>query len=583
MIRIALRLSGRHHLSVKNQEAPKVRKTVPAPGKADGATAVRLAMFGELRQVLRPTVQNGEKWIYGAWLATSDLLHELLKAGLVGSLDCFAAVARSATARLVGRECREFPFTDFPLEAKLNDYQALFSYFGWNSGLPSLRAQLLPRASHIQVVHSMHYERTLWDFGCNFYWEMFAPQDAIVCTSPTAVRTMKSMIEYWQERSRLLRGKKIAFPARIVEIPLGVALPGPQTRESARARLGWDADELTILVVGRLSSFDKMDHGAILALLARLSRKVGRRLQFVFAGEDTAQTAKRLMQAARKIGLADRLRMYTNCDFGLRDTLYAASDIFLSLVDHVQETFGLTILEAMAHGRPVVAADWGGYRDLVQHGRSGLLVPTYWGGRLDNLGMMASIDSMTSAYEVSRRTAVDLGEAENALIKLIGSEQMRQSMGRAGRERIEELFTWPRVVARYRELWAELAEARTAASRRPRALPVPRGQPYAQIFGHYPTRRIEGGDRVGRREGALQGNPLFLLSSEVEQRTVREILLVLEGGTQTISRCIDCVAARLGIAPAKVEDHLLLAAKYGLVDVTPGKRSRPVRLRKERP
>ena len=38
---------------------------------------------------------------------------------------------------------------------------------------------------------------------------------------------------------------------------------------------------------------------------------------------------------------------------------------FLSLVDCLQETFGLTPVEAMASGLPVVVSDWNGYRDTV--------------------------------------------------------------------------------------------------------------------------------------------------------------------------------------------------------------------------
>ena len=53
----------------------------------------------------------------------------------------------------------------------------------------------------------------------------------------------------------------------------------------------------------------------------------------------------------------------------------AAADIFCSPADNLQETFGLSVLEAMASSLPVVASDWNGYRDLVVHGSTGFLVP----------------------------------------------------------------------------------------------------------------------------------------------------------------------------------------------------------------
>ena len=58
-----------------------------------------------------------------------------------------------------------------------------------------------------------------------------------------------------------------------------------------------------------------------------------------------------------------------------RKLALAAADLFCSPADNLQETFGLSVLEAMASSLPVVASDWNGYRDLVLHGSTGWLVP----------------------------------------------------------------------------------------------------------------------------------------------------------------------------------------------------------------
>ena len=55
---------------------------------------------------------------------------------------------------------------------------------------------------------------------------------------------------------------------------------------------------------------------------------------------------------------------------------WAAADLFLSLVDNPQETFGLAPVEAMAAGVPVVVSDWDGYRYTVSDGVEGFRVPT---------------------------------------------------------------------------------------------------------------------------------------------------------------------------------------------------------------
>jgi glycosyltransferase involved in cell wall biosynthesis len=531
-------------------------------------------MFGELRQLHDPTPQTEGKWVYGAWLATARLIREFLRDGLVDALDCFAPTGRTISEIVEGRECREIPFTSFPREAQLNRYETLFSYFGWNSGLPSLRARILPHASHVQVVHSMHYERTLWDFGCNLYWETAKPYDAIVCTSRTSLRTLHSMIAYWLERGRSLRRKKIEYPATIVEIPLGVDLPAARPdQQRARALLGWGQDKLVVLVVGRLAAFDKMDHGSILALIGQL--KSIDRLQFVFAGEDTQHSAKKLTRIAQSTGLADRLRIYSNFGFDLRETLYSAADIFYSPADHLQETFGLTVLEAMAHALPVVASDWGGYRDLVQHGRTGLLIPTFWGGRIEDFSLMASIDAMTSSYEVARRTVVDSGAAKQAIVTLAENDGLRRSMGLAGHQRVKAHFTWPTVVSQYRELWDELADIRSKHGSKSLAndakLPLPRGHDYRRIFGHYPTRELHKHDRVATPASfaeARRTNPIFFLSYEEEQAAINTILAVIEKKPLSVEQCCRRVARRLALPAKRVQDHLLLAAKYGLIEIS---------------
>jgi glycosyltransferase involved in cell wall biosynthesis len=59
-----------------------------------------------------------------------------------------------------------------------------------------------------------------------------------------------------------------------------------------------------------------------------------------------------------------------------RQSGWAGADIFCSLSDNIQETFGLVPLEAMAAGLPVVVSDWDGYKDTVQDGVEGYRIPT---------------------------------------------------------------------------------------------------------------------------------------------------------------------------------------------------------------
>ncbi|MFN8927832.1 MAG: glycosyltransferase, partial [Rhodospirillales bacterium] len=63
-------------------------------------------------------------------------------------------------------------------------------------------------------------------------------------------------------------------------------------------------------------------------------------------------------------------------DADARADAWAAADLFVSLSDNIQESFGLTPVEAMAAGLPCVVSDWDGYKDTVRDGVDGFRVPT---------------------------------------------------------------------------------------------------------------------------------------------------------------------------------------------------------------
>jgi hypothetical protein len=150
--------------------------------------------------------------------------------------------------------------------------------------------------------------------------------------------------------------------------------------------------------------------------------------------------------------------------------LWAASDIFLSLVDNIQETFGLTPLEAMAAGRPVVVSDWDGYRFTVRDGVEGFLIPTLL-GPAEALGVSMSLHHILEAQSyqsyvgtIAQHTAVHIGRAADALARLIADPELRRRMGAAGRERVRQSFDWKVVAGQLNALVDDLAERRAAGA-----------------------------------------------------------------------------------------------------------------------
>jgi glycosyltransferase involved in cell wall biosynthesis len=93
-----------------------------------------------------------------------------------------------------------------------------------------------------------------------------------------------------------------------------------------------------------------------------------------------------------------------------------------------REGFGVACLEAMAHGRPVVASAVGGLLDLVVDGETGIQVPPG-----------------------------DVGALRAALERLLGDRELRRRLGEAGRRRAAERFSWDAVTRRTLDVYARYA------------------------------------------------------------------------------------------------------------------------------
>jgi hypothetical protein len=155
-------------------------------------------------------------------------------------------------------------------------------------------------------------------------------------------------------------------------------------------------------------------------------------------------------------------------DPGARFSIWSAADIFCSLSDNIQETFGLTVVEAMAAGLPVLVSNWNGYRDSVEHGVDGLLVDTAIppGPSADAAYRYVSGVDGYDHYigGISQSCVVDLAQTAHWLARLADDEDLRRTLGAGGRRSAETKYDWSVILARYRELWREQA-ARLAPAR----------------------------------------------------------------------------------------------------------------------
>lgn len=166
-----------------------------------------------------------------------------------------------------------------------------------------------------------------------------------------------------------------ADPSRLELVPPGVlhAFFSPGDPVGARAALGLDPGRPTLLFVGRIQPLKALD--VAIGALAAVRRRHPDALLVVVGGASGSEgevEVARIHAMVDDLGLTDAVRHVDPQPHHLLSTWYRAADVVV--VPSRSESFGLVALEASACGIPVVAANVGGLRTLVDHGSTGYLV-----------------------------------------------------------------------------------------------------------------------------------------------------------------------------------------------------------------
>lgn len=330
--------------------------------------------------------------------------------------------------------------------------------------------------------------------------------DALICTS-TAVRDsvelqLRLMREYMgDEYGPRRRGE----PQRAT-IPLGVnvddfAVSGEQ-RRAWREQLDIPQDALVVLFVGRFSVRTKMNPALMAMALERAAQRTDKRIYWVNSGwGESAQAEAVYHQETRKLCPSVEYRTVDGRQPHVRFSIWSVGDIFISFSDNIQETFGLTPVEAMAAGLPSVVTDWNGYKDTVRHGLEGFRVPTLTPppGYGVDLAFWLAHDWMTYDNYVgaaAQLTAIDLDAAETAILRLVENDDLRRIMGAAAQARARAVFDWSVIIPQYQALWAELDARRRAAAPDPTPRSTPLSPDPFLLFRGYATRHLSRDDIV---------------------------------------------------------------------------------------
>lgn len=328
------------------------------------------------------------------------------------------------------------------------------------------------------------------------------PWDAVICTS-TAVkdnvtRLLQAQVDYLQARLGIAR---VVLP-QLPVIPLGIhtsdfAFSADQ-KAAARAALGVGPDTLVVLFMGRLSFHAKAHPLAMYQALEAAARASGKSVVLVECGwHANAFIEKAYADAARLACPSVRVVTLDGRKAEDRQTAWAGADVFCSLSDNIQETFGIVPIEAMAAGLPVVVSDWDGYKDTVRDGVDGFRIPTVMpqAGLAGDLALRHALEvdtyDMYCGHTCSL-VAVDVQATAAAFEKLFTQPELRRQMGEAGRARAQALYDWKPIIGQYEDLWDRLNELRAAQSKdlKPLAHPWPARMDPFHAFASYPTQDL---------------------------------------------------------------------------------------------
>jgi glycosyltransferase involved in cell wall biosynthesis len=413
------------------------------------------------------------------------------------------------------------------------------------------------------------------------------PWDALICTSAAARTVVEGLLQAQDELLAWRFGQRLAAPRpQLPVIPLGVHCEdfaaGADDRARARSALRLAQDEVCALFAGRLSFSAKVHPFQTYAALERVALATGRKLAVILAGQFPAPAIEAAYRsAAAKWAPSVRTIFVRGADARAYAGAWRAADLFVSLSDNIQETFGITPLEAMAAGLPVLVSDWDGYKDTVRDGVDGFRVPT-WAPPPGCGGHMA-LDYETGANNhdaflsrTSTTTSVDPRRLDERLTALVENADLRRRQGEAGRERARREFDWTVVYGRYQALWDELGEIRLRSAndprlnlaQAPRCAPA-RPDPFA-AFGCYPTHQLTPATRVRAAPGAhaatyeaMTAQPMFTHWREASDVIARTLEAAGEG------LAIADLAARLEQPVRLVVERLSRLAKMELVMLEP--------------
>jgi len=413
------------------------------------------------------------------------------------------------------------------------------------------------------------------------------PWDALICTSSAASNVVQTLFQLQADYLQWRFGcQKFTVP-HLPVIPLGVhqqdfAFDGA-ARETARQKLGLAANEVAVLFAGRLSFHAKAHPYPMFVGLQNAARQSGQPVTLLLCGQFPNDAVKAaFLDGAQAYAPLVNVSVVNGKNFDDYRSAWAASDLFVSLSDNLQETFGITPLEAMASGLPVIVSDWNGYKDTVVDGETGFRIASWMPPPDLGMALAAAFEAGTISYDryiglASLELSLDNAQLTDRLVTLITNPELRRKMGAAGKARVTQQYDWAVVMVQYLQLWAELAKMREAANSEPgtHLLAAPRSNPANadpyRVFAGFPTWQItkHTGVQLGPADwrtaewSVLRQDPLFNFAADF--LPVSEDVSLLLSVLSDVPISVQGLSDRLNKPVAFLIHQLAILSKVGFV------------------
>ncbi|WP_069658276.1 glycosyltransferase family 4 protein [Arcticibacter eurypsychrophilus] len=251
-------------------------------------------------------------------------------------------------------------------------YKIIHANF-WMSGWVASELKETLGIPFIITFHALGYIRKLYhQEGDKFPSIRIEVEKGIVQTAD------KIIAECPQDKDDLMHFYQ-ASPDKTTIIPCGFSKKEfyPVSKKYAREKLNLDKSEKIVLQLGRMVPRKGIDN--VIRAVAKL-KQTGYAVRLLIVGGDTeipdpalSPELSRLQNIVRLENINDSVDFLGRKDRQVLKYYYSAADVFVTTPWY--EPFGITPLEAMACGTPVIGSDVGGIKYSVEDGKTGFLVP----------------------------------------------------------------------------------------------------------------------------------------------------------------------------------------------------------------